>query len=40
MRDNNNSSADLPGKLGELFVTFLNLLVKSLILDLKLLEIN
>jgi len=40
VRDNNNSSADLPGKLRELFVTLLNLLVKSLILDLELLEIN
>lgn len=40
MRDDNDSSTDLPGKLGELFVTLLNLLVKSLVLDLKLFKIN
>jgi len=38
--NDNNSSADLPGKLGQLFVTLLNLLVKRLVLDLKLFEIN
>jgi len=40
MGNDNNSSADLPGKLGQLFVTLLNLLVKRLVLDLKLFEIN
>lgn len=40
VRNDNNSSADLPGKLGQLFVTLLNLLVKRLVLDLKLFEIN
>jgi len=36
----NNSSADLETKLGQLFVTLFNLFVKRLVLNLKLFEIN
>lgn len=40
VRDNDDSGTDLPGKFRELFVTLLNLLVKGLVLDLELLEID
>lgn len=40
MRDDNDSSTDLPGQLGELFVTLFYLLIKSLVFNLELFKVN
>ena len=40
MRHNDDRYSDLPGKLRKFLVTFFDFLIKRLILNLKLLEIN